>query len=114
MSLLKTPICADLGMEYPIFLAGMGSTNGSTPTPPELVAAVSNAGGLGVLGCAGQPPDEMWRRIKKVRQLTDRPFGVGLLLPASLTEVTPEREEVRAQIRRDFPQHVAFVDQLRE
>lgn len=114
MTSLRTPLCRDLGISYPIFLAGMGTATKGTPTPPELVAAVSEAGGLGVLGCAAQTPDEMRRRIQRVRSLTERPFGVGLLLPASLAEVTPEREDVRAQLRRDYPEHVAFVRSLME
>jgi nitronate monooxygenase len=49
---LKTRLCEMLGIKYPILLAGMGSTSG-----PSLVAAVSNAGGLGVLGAALLSPD---------------------------------------------------------
>ena len=51
--MLKTPLCSQLGIELPIFSAGMGPIAG-----PELVAAVSNAGGLGVLGCTSMSADE--------------------------------------------------------
>lgn len=80
---LRTPLCDLLGIEYPVILAGMGSS-GTTPAVAraELVAAVSNAGGLGVIGGAAFPPDELRREIRKVRDLTDKPFGVDLLLPA--------------------------------
>ena len=48
---LHTAICDFLGIEYPIILAGMGGKGRATP--PQLVAAVSNAGGLGVMGGSG-------------------------------------------------------------
>jgi NAD(P)H-dependent flavin oxidoreductase YrpB (nitropropane dioxygenase family) len=111
---LRTVVCDRFGIRYPILLAGMGSTSRAVPTPPRLVAAVSNAGGLGVLGCAGQEPAEIRRRIAAVRRLTDRPFGVGLLLPASLADVIPDRAAMRAVLQERYPDHVAFVASLRE
>ena len=72
MSRLHTPVCALLGIELPILQAGM-----STYTTPELVAAVSNAGGLGIIGGLGRSPDELREEIGKVRELTSRPFGVN-------------------------------------
>ena len=111
--LLHTRLCDELGIRYPIFLAGM-STRGGRPTPPELVAAVSEAGGLGVLGCSYAAPEEIRARIRAVRELTGRPFGVDLLLPASLADATPDRAEMRARLERDYPRHVAFVRALIE
>jgi nitronate monooxygenase len=84
-AVLRTPICDLLGIDYPILLAGMGPTvggQGSAATAP-LVAAVSNAGGLGVLGGAGFGPDALREEIRQIRELTSRPFGVDLLLPAN-------------------------------
>jgi len=107
---LRTSLCDFLGIEYPIVLAGMGGRG--LATPPRLVAAVSNAGGLGVLGGSGLDPEEIRRRIREVRALTDRPFGVDLLLPASLTEVETTRSAVRRQLEREYPRHVAFVREL--
>jgi NAD(P)H-dependent flavin oxidoreductase YrpB (nitropropane dioxygenase family) len=49
-------------------------------TGAELVAAVSNAGGLGILGCLGRPTDEALAEIRRIRALTDRPFGVTFVL----------------------------------
>ena len=49
--MFRTSICDIFGIEYHILLAGMG-----TASTPELAAAVSNAGGLGIIGCAGQGP----------------------------------------------------------
>ena len=74
--MLKTPICDLFGIEYPIFLAGMG---GVSMAP--LVAAVSNAGGLGVMGAAALSPDDLRTEIRKTRQLTKKPFAVDLLAP---------------------------------
>ena len=76
---LRTKLCDILDIEYPIMLAGMGVWG--MGTPPELVAAVSEAGGLGVLGGSALSPEEVRRRIQRVRQMTDKPFGVDLLLP---------------------------------
>lgn len=76
---LKTRVCDILGIEYPIVLAGMGGASG-----PELAAAVSNAGGLGVLGAAGCGPRQLREWIRRTRELTDKPFGVDTLLPASV------------------------------
>jgi enoyl-[acyl-carrier protein] reductase II len=75
-SMLRTPICEMFGTEYPIWLAGMG---GVSMAP--LVAAVSNAGGLGVIGAATLSPDGLRREIRKTRELTDKPFAVDLLAP---------------------------------
>ncbi len=72
MSKLHPPVCALLGIDLPILQAGM-----STYTTPELVAAVSNAGGLGIIGALGRSPDELREEIGKVRELTSRPFGVN-------------------------------------
>jgi NAD(P)H-dependent flavin oxidoreductase YrpB (nitropropane dioxygenase family) len=107
---LRTPLCELLGIEYPVLLAGMGVRGLSTP--PRLVAAVSNAGGLGVLGAAGMAPAVIRERIREVRRLTDRPFGVDLLLPASLGEAGEDRAEARARLARDYPRHVDFVRRL--
>jgi enoyl-[acyl-carrier protein] reductase II len=79
---LHTPLCDLLGVEHPIMLAGMGGVSYA-----ELVAAVSNAGGYGVLGMAGRSPEFIRDEMRKLRTLTDKPFGVDLLAasPESLT-----------------------------
>jgi enoyl-[acyl-carrier protein] reductase II len=74
--MLETPICGYFGIKYPILLAGMGGV-----AMHKLVAAVSNAGGLGVIGAASLSPDEMRTEIRKTRELTDKPFAVDLLAP---------------------------------
>jgi enoyl-[acyl-carrier protein] reductase II len=79
---LRTPLCDLLKVEHPIMLAGMGGVSYA-----ELCAAVSNAGGYGVLGMAGTSPDFIREQMRKVKALTDKPFGVDLLAatPESLT-----------------------------
>lgn len=80
---LRTPLCDLLGVEHPILLAGMGGVSYA-----ELAAAVSNAGGYGVLGMAGTSTRFIEEQMKKVRELTDKPFGVDLLAatPDALTK----------------------------
>jgi len=107
---LRTPLCDLLGVEYPICLAGMGSRGRATP--PPLVAAVSNAGGLGVLGGANLTPEEIRERIREVKTLTGKPFAVNLLFPASLSQAENSRSEIRGLLQRDYPKHVAFVKDL--
>jgi nitronate monooxygenase len=82
---LRTPLCDFLGIEYPVISAGMGPVGGgSAPAAvAELAAAVSNAGGLGVIGGAGFAPERLREEINKVRAMTDKPFGVDLLLPSN-------------------------------
>ncbi len=75
----RTVLCDLLGIEYPILQSGMGSVAG-----PELVAEVSRAGGLGIIGGLNVAPDELRRHIRRVRALTDRPFGVNLWLHSEL------------------------------
>jgi NAD(P)H-dependent flavin oxidoreductase YrpB (nitropropane dioxygenase family) len=72
-----TALCRDWGFELPIWNAGMGGGVAG----PELAAAVSNAGGLGVLGMGGLPEPVIRAEIARLRTLTDRPFGVNLILP---------------------------------
>lgn len=71
---LSTPLCDFLGVKHPIMLAGMGGVSYA-----ELAAAMCNAGGYGVLGMAGTGPDFIDQQMKRVRELTDKPFGVDLL-----------------------------------
>ena len=84
---LHTSICDMLGIEYPIFAAGMG---GVTMAP--LTAAISAAGGCGVLGATFCTPDELRAEIRAVREITDKPFGVDLLIPGDIPEDLSARE----------------------
>jgi NAD(P)H-dependent flavin oxidoreductase YrpB (nitropropane dioxygenase family) len=108
MTTLHTPLCDLLEIEIPILQAGMGRGRGST-TPVAMVAAVSEAGGLGCLGATGMDPEEIRAAIREIRSLTSKPFGVDLLLPASLADADVPREQVRQQIRREHPEHWKFM-----
>jgi NAD(P)H-dependent flavin oxidoreductase YrpB (nitropropane dioxygenase family) len=72
--LLENPLCKLLGIRYPI-RAGMAGQ-----TTPELVAAVSNAGGLGVLGVTRMTPEKLLDAIRKTKMITTKPYGVNLWL----------------------------------
>jgi len=74
--MLHTRLCDLLGIEFPILSAPMGPDLSG----PELVAAVSNAGGLGIMQAQFYPPPLLRQAIRRVRQLTDKPFGVNFLL----------------------------------
>jgi nitronate monooxygenase len=74
-----------LNIRHPIVQSGMGRVAG-----PELAAEVSRAGGLGVLAALNLTPDELRRQIRRIRELTDRPFGVNLWLhPDLLPPIDP-------------------------
>jgi enoyl-[acyl-carrier protein] reductase II len=72
--MLRTALCDLLGIRYPICQAGMGWVARST-----LAAAVSEAGGLGVIAAAHGTPADLREEIRRVRDHTDRPFGVDIL-----------------------------------
>src|SRR5438552_3712820 len=74
--MLRTRLCDLLGVEVPVIAAPMGAPI----TGPELAAAVSSAGGLGIMSFGGHPPPLLRRQIRRLRELTDRPFGVNVLL----------------------------------
>jgi NAD(P)H-dependent flavin oxidoreductase YrpB (nitropropane dioxygenase family) len=76
---LRTRLCDILEIEYPVILAGMGGVASA-----DLVAAVSEAGGLGVLGAATMPGEEIERQVRRIRDLTSKPFGVDVLLPSGV------------------------------
>lgn len=73
--MIHTPVCDLLRIRHPIVLGGMA---GATSVP--LVAAVSNAGGLGTLGIARTPAEQIPQDIRAIREATRGPFGVNLLL----------------------------------
>ena len=72
---MKSRICELLGIEYPIFQGGMAWVAEHT-----LAAAVSNAGGLGIIAAANAPTEVVRDEIRKTKELTDKPFGVNIML----------------------------------
>ena len=97
MAGLRTPICDRLGIDYPIFQAGMGWV-----ARAELAAAVSAAGGLGVIGAGStSTPEELRAEIRGVRARTDKPFGVDILFAtvrAEGADVVRYTDSVQAMI----------------
>ena len=68
-------ICQMLRIKYPIFQGGMAWIGTA-----ELASAVSNAGGLGIIGAGHMPPDVLRAEIQKCKGWTERPFGVNIML----------------------------------
>ena len=98
--LMRTPLCDLLEIRHPIVQSGMGRVAG-----PELAAEVSRAGGLGVLAGLGLSGDELRAQIRKLRELTDRPFGVNLWLHEELVTPVDSRqipEETIQQIQTEL------------
>ena len=98
---LCTEICNTLGIEVPIVQAGMGFI-----ARAELAAAVSEAGGLGMIGAASLSADELRSDIRKVRALTDRPFGVDILFATSRK---PAADVATGQLNLSVQEHVDVV-----
>lgn len=71
--MIRTPLCDLLGIEHPILQGGMAWAGNA-----ELAAAVSNAGGLGIVGAGNQPPDVVRQEVRRTRELTNRPFGANV------------------------------------
>jgi len=87
---MKTRMTELLGIKYPIMLAGMAFVS-----LPKLVAAVSNAGGIGMLNSVAYAPNQVKDVIKQVKSLTDKPFGINatLVLPNAKENVEVALEE---------------------
>ena len=114
---LHTELCDRVGVEYPIISAGMGPVagTGDPVATAELVAAVSNAGGLGVIGGVAYSPDRLREEIQKVRSLTDKPFGVDLLLaPNFLIPIGKRERDAAAKMPKPkLPEdHLATVRKI--
>jgi enoyl-[acyl-carrier protein] reductase II len=74
--MLRTPVCDILGIEVPVMQAAIWPA-----TSPELVAAVSEAGGLGSVGSVFESAESVQRQIARVREMTQRPFAVNHVVP---------------------------------
>lgn len=87
---MKTTITELFGIKYPILNAGMGRV-----AFPNMVAAVSNAGGLGIYGAGSNPPEVTRAAIREIRSLTDKPFGANapLALPNGMENAKVLLEE---------------------
>ena len=96
---LSTRLCEEYGCEVPV--VAFAHTR-------DVVAAVTNAGGIGVLGGAEEGPDELRNNINWIRErVGDKPFGIDLLLPASFVE--GDEEDLESQIPKEYRD---FVESL--
>jgi NAD(P)H-dependent flavin oxidoreductase YrpB (nitropropane dioxygenase family) len=100
VSSLRTRFCRELGIEYPVWSAGFGGAG------PELVAAVSGAGGFGVLGANRLPTDAITAPVARTRELTDRPFGINLIIGEA---DEADRAFLAAEVRAAAAARVAAV-----
>ena len=104
---LRTPLCDLLGIRVPILLAGMAGG----PTTPELVAAVSRAGGLGTFGASGMTVERLRAAVATARGLTDAPISVNVLLAPPRPPAAPDEalQEALAPVRAELglPEHPA-------
>ena len=105
---IQTELCETLGIQSPVFLAGMMSIAG-----PTLAAAVSNAGGLGVIGATSLKPETIRRWIRKTRSLTGRPFGVDIVYPSidPNTPPTVTTDDLRKTLPKEY---LELTDDLRQ
>jgi hypothetical protein len=76
-SMLRTRVCDLLGIRFPVFAAPLGPTISG----PELTAAVSGAGALGIMSWGARPPELLRQAIRRVRALSAAPFGVNVIVP---------------------------------
>src|SRR5215475_12470386 len=96
----RTDFLELLGIAHPVVQAPMSGF-----AAPALVSAVCNAGGLGSIGCAGQPPDLVRQQAATVRQATNRPFNLNFFVhrPPQLDPAAAAR--VRAKLAPYFAEH---------
>ncbi|MBI4596232.1 MAG: nitronate monooxygenase [Candidatus Tectomicrobia bacterium] len=107
-SILKTTLCKTLNIKHPIIQAGMGFL-----ARAELAAAVSNAGGLGIVGAGALSAEEFHGEIKKVKDMTDKPFGVDILFAtmpkADENKIAEYTQLVKEHIDAAFQEHVPII-----
>jgi enoyl-[acyl-carrier protein] reductase II len=104
---LHTPLCDLLGIEHPVLQAGMGMI-----ARGRLAAAVSEAGGLGVIGSGHLTVDELRDEIRIAKRLTDKPFGVDILfatVDARGDEVASYTREVEEQVQTVLDERVPVL-----
>jgi nitronate monooxygenase len=84
---LHTALCDLFGIRYPVLQAPMARV-----VTPQMIAEVALAGGLGILAGTGVPPADLRQQIRRIKELTNRPFGVNLILhPSVHTPLQPEQ-----------------------
>jgi nitronate monooxygenase len=98
---MTSTLVSTLGITHPIVQAPMGGANA---TPPGLVAAVGNAGGLGFIGAAYMSPEQIVRESSAIRAQTVHPFGINLFAPVE-TPARPTNVDLQGAITALTPYH---------
>ena len=93
---LSSRVTKLLNIEYPIIQAGMAGS-----TTPELVATVSNSGGLGTIGAGYFSAERLEKEITYVQQLTDLPYSVNLFIPSDKLFIPEKVEHMNACVADD-------------
>ena len=104
-------ICEILEIEHPVIQGGMSWTSDAS-----LAAAVSNGGGLGVIGAGAMPAELLREEIRKTRELTDKPFGVNLIMinPDLGKQIEVLMDERPAAVTLGAVQSTACIPELKE
>ncbi|KTC89635.1 nitronate monooxygenase [Fluoribacter dumoffii] len=106
----QSNLAAKIRIKYPIIQAPMAGG----ATTPELVAAVSNAGGLGSLGAGYMNPSEIREAIKKIRELTSKPFAVNLFIPGKYNASPAQIHKACKDIERSCQELNMDIEPLSE
>jgi nitronate monooxygenase len=117
----KNELTKLLKIRYPIIQAPMAGG----PTTSALVSAVSNAGGLGMIGAGYMQPNQIRKQIREVREVTDKPFGINLFVPTKYTMekgkiqkaetlLQPIREQFEVDIPKSFPSYEKDLETFHE
>lgn len=109
--MIKTELCELLGIEYPIIQGGMAWI-----ATGELAAAVSEAGGLGIIGAGNAPAEVVRGEIRKVKEATDKPFGVNVMLLSPFVDEVMEVviEEKVPVVTTGAGNPGKYIDRLKE
>jgi nitronate monooxygenase len=105
MIFYESVLAQKLGIRFPIIQAPMAGG----ATTPQLIAAVSNSGGLGSLGAGYMEPNDIRITIKKIRELTNKPFAVNLFIPENYT-INPASLNLMQQILLDIGSEIGITD----
>src|SRR3546814_14178145 len=96
---MPNALCRRLGIDHPVLLAPMAGE----ASKPALAAAVSNAGGLGTLGCGYMTPQVVRDTIRAIRAASDKPFGINLFMPLDWTAAPAKMAAHRARLAAAHP-----------
>src|SRR5579872_4209792 len=103
-SIMKSPVCEMLGVEFPLFAFSHCR---------DVVAAVSRAGGFGVLGATAHSPKSIEQELKWIDDHVDgKPYGLDVLIPENISTAGEKNVTWKSLERRISPEHRAFTTNL--